>query len=261
MALLSMVVYDPPGESRHPLLAKCLDSLVRTVHLPTEHSLIVVSNGISDYTRGLIESYSELGLLDFMGAGQDGNIGTARAQNRAWKAREPGQHVCKVDPDIVFHEAGWLDKLEQCIAREPQIGLIGLKRKDVAESPNNPVGQWSHSTLKMLPHEPGETWLVVELVHNLIGSVCLHSSALLDKVGYLWQPGSYGYDDSDMSSRSLLSGFLNCFYPHYNVDHLDSNNMEYVEWKQKYAGEHMEEFVRVKAEYERGERPLWRDAE
>lgn len=259
MAMLSIVAYDPPGTSRHAMLDKCLDSIVRTVNVVNKHELIIVSNGITQDTRQVIEAYAEDVSLDFIDGSE--NIGTARGQNKAWVKRKPGQSVCKVDPDMVMHEPGWLDKLEECVARESKIGLIGLKRKDLAESPHNPPGQWSHSKLIMLPHQAGETWLIVEEVGHVIGSCCLHSSALLDKVGYLWQPGLYGWDDGDMNCRSHVAGFMNCFYSHFAVDHIDPGGCPFTQWKHVHAGKDMELFLATRRQYAAGNLPLWRGPE
>lgn len=242
------------------MLSKSLVSLSINCDIRRTHRLAMVSNGISKESRAVCDYIQMNDDAEFLDVTEAGNIGTARAQNRAWKLRRPGEHVCKVDPDIVFHEPGWLDKLEECVAREPRIGIVGLKRPDLMESPNNPPGQWSHSELKMLPHQPGERWLVVEQVHHVIGSCALHSSALLDKVGYMWQPGLYGFDDGDISARSEVAGFVNCFYPHYHIDHIDPGGDDFTKWKQDHSGKMMRQFLEVRAKYVSGELPLWRDA-
>jgi len=89
----------------------------------------------------------------------------------------------------------------------------------------------------MLPHTGGHEWQIVEKVKHVIGSCVLHNYALLDKIGYLYQPSLYGYDDVIMSHRTHLAGFYSCFLPHINIDHIDDGQTPYQDWKHKHSGE------------------------
>ncbi len=104
------------------------------------------------------------------------NIGTARAINKAWARRAPGQHCIKMDDDVVIHSSGWLDQLEEAIRRDSSIGQIRLKRKDVWEHPKHESPDL-RSELIMLPHAGGEPWMVVGKVKHVIGTCVLHLSA------------------------------------------------------------------------------------
>lgn len=250
MSLVAMVAYDPPGEPRTELLKGCLKSISKTVSF--EHRMVIVSNGLCAASREEIEGFCGDGERTTFIDGTE-NVGTARAINKAWQLRKPGEHCLKVDSDVLIHEPGWLDKLEECIARDPQIGIIGLKRKDCAENPWAPEGDWSQSKLTMLPHTPGETWLIVEKVHHVMGTCQLYNSALLDKIGYLVQMGKYGFDDSLAAVRCEVAGFYSCFYPHYNIDHPDPGGSRYQSWKEKYSGERMDRFRMYANKYRSGE--------
>lgn len=263
MALIAMVAYDPPGESRTALLRGTLESLSRTVDF-RKHRMFVVSNGICDESRDLLNFWTASTLtrtlepmFEIIENGQ--NIGTARGINRAWENRKPGENCWKIDSDILLHEPGWADKCDECIARDPTIGIIGLKRKDLAESPNQSKDHWGHSapsTLHMLPHNPGETWLIVEKVYHAMGTCQLYNSALLDKIGYLVQIGTYGFDDSLAAVRCELAGFYSCFYPHYNIDHMDHGGTRYTKWKEQYAGERMAKYSACVQAYRSGQRDI-----
>jgi hypothetical protein len=111
----------------------------------------------------------------------------------------------------------------------------------------------------MLPHHPGERWLVVEKVQHVMGNCVLHSSALLDKIGYLYQMGSaYGFDDGDMSARCAAAGFYSCFYPHYYLSHPDPGLGLYQKWKEGIAAKYMDRFLETRRKYQSGELPLYR---
>ncbi len=256
MALVSMAVFDPPNEPRTKLLVDCLMSLGRTVDW-SRHRLAIVSNGICEESREFIiqgiETYETWGFTD-----GDENRGTAKAVNMGWMQREPGEHALKLDSDAVLHESGWLDKLEECIERDPRIGQVALKRPDLAQSPDFPLGDWRRSTLKMLPHKRGETWLTVEKCDDIIGTCVLHSSALLDKVGYLYQYGGvYAADDADMSVRSICAGFYNCFLCNVPISHPDPGGDQFTKWKQDYAGPQVAKFREAREMYKRGTMPLY----
>ncbi len=252
MALIAAALFDPFNESRHDLLQGFLASLI-TVH--PRHRLYLIDNGISIESRSVVNGFRYGRPCELIGDGT--NIGTARAINKAWQLRNPGEHCLKVDSDVVFHEPGWLDKLEECIERDPRIGIIGLKRKDLDESPFARPGTWQHSQLKMLPHRKGLPWLIVERVNHVMGTCQLYNSALLDKIGYLVQMGTYGLDDSFAAVRCELAGFYSCFYPHYQIDHPDAGNDKYTQWKRDYAGERMARYQQIVDEYKRGFRNIF----
>lgn len=256
MALIACVVYDPPGEPRTTLMVGALRSIAQTAN---NHRLVIVSNGISLTSHEAIKDLKYSYGLKYHLIETGSNIGTARAISRAWQLREPGEHCLKVDSDVLIHERGWLDKLEECIGRDPQIGIIGLKRKDCDENPWAPEGDWSQSKLHMLPHlhKSGATWLIVEKVHHVMGTCQLYNSALLDKIGYLVQMGKYGFDDSLAAVRCEVAGFYSCFYPHYNIDHPDPGGSRYQSWKEKYSGERMDRFRMYANKYRSGEMKVY----
>lgn len=255
MSLIACVVYDPPGEPRTALMRGALQSLAQTVS--HNHRLVIVSNGISLSSHDALKELKYSYGLRYHLIETGDNIGTARAINKAWAMRAPGEHCVKVDSDVLIHEPGWLDKLEECIARDPQIGQIGLKRPDLMENPWAPVGDWSHSDLKMLPHNPGQSWLTVEVVRHCMGTAVLHSSALLDRVGYLYQMGAkYGMDDAIMSARSEIAGFYNCFLCNVHIDHPDPGGSRYQSWKEQVSGPLIDRYRALVQDYKMGFRDI-----
>jgi hypothetical protein len=85
------------------------------------------------------------------------------------------------------------------------------------------------------------------------------SSALLDKVGYFFQSGLYGLDDSDMSYRSELSGFKNVFLTHINIDHIDKGGDAYSQWKHEHSSAQMAQWGEICEAYRNGSRSLYYD--
>jgi GT2 family glycosyltransferase len=255
MAIIGMAVYSTEQNGKDQYLAKTLKSLFKTVDF-TKHRLMLSVNAKTPQTDHLIKTYSDIISKVIY---NETNLGTAEAINLIWRHRLPGENAVKMDDDITTTHVGWLDELEEVIRRDSTIGQIGLKRKDCIESPDRNEGDFYKSTLKMLPHQGGEPWIIVEQVNHVMGSCVLHSAALLEKVGYLYQmPGNkYGFDDALMSVRSQISGFKNAFLPHIRIDHIDPGGTIYQQWKEKNAMERMAEYNNTKNAYFRGIRSVY----
>lgn len=254
MALIGMAVFDTLENNRSWMTRKTLESLAKTVDW-SKHRLICSDNGSCPETFTIYKDMQP--HIPGMAIITNGtNLGTARAINRAWLKRKLNENCVKIDNDVVIHEAGWLDKLEKCIQRDPAIGIIGLKRKDLREATYE-TG-WAQSSLIMLPHNAGQEWLIVEKVAHVMGTCQLYSAALLDKIGFLYQMGGlYGFDDSISAIRSLKAGFYSCFWPHVEIDHIDPGANAFTDWKRKYAGEHMSKWLAIRNEYINGRRNIY----
>jgi GT2 family glycosyltransferase len=256
MALIAMAVWDTEQNGRTEYTHETLRSLGKTVDL-SRHRVIVVDNGSCGATKQLLARYESEGRITLITLPE--NIGTARAVNKAWQLRNAGEHCVKMDNDVVIHANGWADQLETAIQRDPNIGIIGLKRKDCWENPNHPE-PFYRSELAMLPHIAGEPWMIIEKVRHVMGTCQMFNSALLDKIGYLYQPRLYGFDDCLAATRSEVAGFYNAFMPHIEIDHIDTGEGEYKGWKDKVAGEDMVAFNQLTQDYRNGKRPIFEEA-
>ena len=250
MALISMAVYATHENNKTDIARRTFEGLIATVN-PKKHRVIVVDNGSCPAAQVMFKDFDR--HFKFIHTGE--NLGTAGAVNIAWMLKKPGECVVKMDDDCLIHDAGWCDQLEEAIRRDPQIGIIGLKRKDLMENP------WRNdsmkSTLRMLPHEPGQSWILAEDVNHVMGTCQMYNPALLEKIGYLYQPRLYGFDDSLAAVRCRVAGFKNCFLPHINIDHIDPGDTPFQTWKQKVSGEDMMEYARMKDGYENGTIPIY----
>ena len=255
MALIAMCIYDTGANQRAPLVKRTLDSLLKTVDF-NRHRIVLVVNASTD------ESAAHIG--DFLKqAGKNAdviwlpeNVGTARGINRAWLTRQEGEHAVKMDDDVVIHSPGWVDEMEEAISRDSRIGIIGLKRKDLLETVDA-EDQRFRSVLKRLPHQAGQRWIDIEIVEHVMGTCQMFNAALLEKIGYFYQPRLYGFDDSLAAVRCRVAGFYNCFLPHYEIDHIDDGQTPYQEWKGREAWQDMAEYNRLKDGYLNGSIPIW----
>lgn len=262
MSLIAMTVYCTEENQKDDCFEASLESVYNTIDL-REHRIILCINAATEKTEKTIAAMEEkFGVRIYTGAftviRNDRNLGTARAINKAWERRQPGEHCIKMDDDIVIRQTGWADEMEEAIRRDPLIGQIGLKRKDCWEWPGHPQADW-RSELIMLPHQAGEKWQIIEKVKHVIGSCVMHSSALLDKVGYLYQPSLYGYDDVIMSHRSYIAGFYSCFLPHITIDHIDDGETPYQGWKERHSAEQTQGVIDLVHDMIKGKKPIYYD--
>lgn len=252
MALIGMVVYSTEENRKDEYLVKALLSLQNTVDFD-RHRLTLSVNGYTKKTKDILQCFGN--IISSVIINGD-NLGTAEALNKVVALRSPSEHVIKIDDDVVIHNAGWADLMEECVSVDPTIGIIGLKRKDLIQTPWHPDPQY-RSELMLLPHTPGHKWLTVERTPDIIGTCTLFNSLLLDKIGYSKQPGKYGFEDNLMCHRSHLAGFYNCFLNHIDIDHIDEGAPKYNEWKAKHSSELFPEYHRLVHAMINGEEPIY----
>ncbi len=261
MALISLAVFDTEENKRSAFTHATLYGLLETVDF-NNHRLFISDNNSCQETQDIYEKFSAVfeslypnSTLSIIDNGS--NIGTANAISQAWKHRENGEHCIKMDNDVLIHQAGWVDKMEECILRMPSIGIICGKRNDLEERVGH-ENQNYNSELIQLPHKRGEQWLTIEKVNHGFGTVQMYNYALLDRIGYLYQMGGiYGFDDSLASYRCRLAGFISCFLVGVDITHIDKGGDEYTKEKEEYAAKMFPEFDRVKQEYIDGTRSIY----
>jgi GT2 family glycosyltransferase len=245
MALIVMAVYDTAQNQRTEYTNRTLVSLLESVDL-NKHRLIISDNGSCEETHELyfhlLNAHSKLNIEIIY---NNENIGTARAMNKGILKRNPGEHIIKIDNDVVIIDnTTWVDDMEFIVESDKRIGVLGLKRKDLIESPFHNDPNW-RSTLRMINHKLGDNWYIIEEAKHIMGTCCMYTSLLIDKVGLLWQPGLYGYDDSLMCTRSAMAGFKNAFLPSIKIDHIDDGLNGHTQEKVVAANDMWDRFQEV----------------
>jgi len=241
-AMISMAVHDTVENKRSKYTKQTLESLFDTVDF-SNHRLIIVDNNSCEETKKIISELLKYVYKNIHVITNTENVGTAKAINQAWAYRKPNEVVIKMDNDVVINNYGWVEEMELAM-KLGGYGILGLKRKDLMQSPNA-NNHWK-TELKMLPHEKGDNWVVVEESADIMGTVQMFHPELINKMGGLMQAGVYGYDDTLACIRAILLGYKLAFLPHIDIDHIDVGGDAYTEWKRKYAGEKMEEFYKIK---------------
>ena len=253
MALIAMCCFDTDENNRTQYTKRTLQSLMQTVNM-ARHRIIVVDNASCEATKRVLRDFDP--YIKVITLGQ--NLGTAKGINMAWLEREPGEHAIKMDNDVVIHSTGWVEEMEEAIMLDSKIGIVGLKRKDCWENPNHESAMY-RSELKLLGGV-NHKWIPIEKVNHVMGTCQMFNSALLDKIGYLYQPRLYGFDDSLAAIRCQVAGFYSCFIPHIEIDHIDTGETPYQGWKEKHSGEDMVAFNQIKNAYLNGTKPIYCDS-
>jgi len=261
MALISMAVYATEENKKTDITERTIEALFRTVDFG-RHRVVIINNASCEAAKAMLNRWETLspnitgnGKERFCVIHNDENLGTAGAVNLGWKLRRENECVVKLDDDCLIHDAGWADRMEEVIQRDPSIGIVGLKRIDLAQNPYR--NDRFKSTLRMLPPYWGVPWLIVEENEDIMGTCHMVNPALLDKIGFLFQPRLYGFDDTLVCIRSLVAGYKNCFLPEVRISHIDLGGTPYQEWKHEVSGEDLPEFNRLKAGYFDGTIPIY----
>lgn len=252
-----MCCHDTNENDRSKYTASTIACLAISVDW-RKHRLVVIDNASCRATKHLLSNFLKERIPNVTVITNEENFGTAKAINMGIKLRSQGEHVVKLDNDVYIKSGDWVDDLEEVIQREPSIGIVGLKRKDLCQTPWHTDPDF-RSEGWMLPHESGQRWIWVERSKDIMGTCTMLSSKLLDKLGYYEQPTCYGLDDSLINTRSLLAGFQNVFLPHIEIDHLDTGGTEYTEQKKQWAAEAWPIYHEWHKGYCDGTRPLYYD--
>jgi glycosyltransferase involved in cell wall biosynthesis len=109
--------------NRHDLLAQTLSALERLVVSPaTRWELIVVDNGSTDRTAGLIASWCSSGKLPMRSVFEP-TLGLSNARNRAVREAR-SDWVLFTDDDVIL-DPDWLEAFVAARGRHPSAGAIG----------------------------------------------------------------------------------------------------------------------------------------
>ena len=253
MTIVAMAVYDTEENKKSDLSKRTIDSLFEKNQITDSCRLFIIDNNSCDETKKYLDSIKDKISLITLSE----NIGTARAINLAWKNRVTNENCIKMDNDVIINNChDWIFQMERAISINPNIGIIGLKRKDCIERPE--AGDFYKSELFFI-NKHGEPWICVEKVNHVMGTCQMYSSALLDKIGYLYQIGLYGFDDVFAARRSMAADFWNVFLPHIDIDHIDPGQTDHQKWKENFVGSIFYEAMQLATKYSNGEKHYYQE--
>jgi GT2 family glycosyltransferase len=279
-ALIGMPSFITKENDRGWQAMATMRSISKTTDL-SKHKFFVIDDKSEEWAKDIYQEFIETDpqgkKVEFIF--NETNVGTARSVNRAIAKRLPGQSVIKVDSDVEFLDCDWADRMEDTVARFPRVneeikrlappemkdkvrtvpplGVLGCKRIDLAQTPWSHPYDWWHSQTLMVPHKAGEDWLFVELSHDILGTAVMYTSDLIDKIGYLYQPMRYAWDDAAYNIRAMVAGFSCGFVHTVRIRHIDPGTTPYQKWKETTARDSMGEYDRLVAGYKSGTIPVY----
>lgn len=258
--LIAMPVWDTLDNGRTVLTQKVIPQLLST--MTEDDRLVVYDNGSCDETTGFIISNTDRRMNYILGSR---NIGIAAAVNEVWRNYAKATDVvCKIDNDCFIHDKGWTTLVEYVFKKQPDIGILGLKRKDLEERPDHNVGFYK-SNLSFVKRNNGDRWIPLEEVKHVMGTCYCFNPVARHRIGYLMQPNTvYGFDDSLSSARVKSLGFKTCFLPQVEIDHLDinfdsDNFTVYTKWKQDQAALGMKVYNQMAKDIKSGKLDIYYD--
>jgi GT2 family glycosyltransferase len=259
MAIICMAVHDTVENKRTNFTLRTLESLYETVDFG-KHRLVIIDNGSCELTKEILQNFKvrmrtwrEVNVRIITNAI---NIGTAAAINQGLKLRSPEEYAVKMDNDVVFNKANWIEEMHETMMREPEFGILGLKRRDCTESIYS-IDTNLRSKIIEVKRNHGDKWYYIEECKHVMGTCTMLSPALLCQIGYFFQHGLYGFDDSLLCARSKVAGFRNGFLVGVDIEHIDPGGDEYTEWKSNEARKNLNAFVAEVQAYESGAKTIY----
>lgn len=219
MALLVQCLFCTTYNGKLKYAKQCMQSLLETTDLKKNRLIVINQNSCKEATEWISGIVQENDGITVMHLKE--NIGTARGINLGLYQRKPDEIVIKLDDDLTWGKSGWVEDMEQEIANNPLIGILGLRRDDV-------YGE--------MIEDGNLLWC-----HDIMGTCTAYNPLMVDKVGGLSQFSNYGFDDSVYSVRSEVAGFKNAFMKNIKIVNLDEGGTKYTDWKKREAGIYIQE--------------------
>lgn len=213
-------------------LNRCIDSIVeqcRGESIPFE--VVVVDNGSSDRSVGIMQEYQRLDPDSFNCLTLDRNSGTTYSRNRGFE-RSRGDYLCVLDSDTEIAGAGLKDVL-RLLAERRQVGLVAPRLLLPDGSVQNSVKRFPTMWNKLvkIPRilfgiETGNADFYDGFpfdnereVDSAISACWIFRRELLQTVGCLDEKIFYAPEDLDYSLRVRRAGYSILYYPAYRVLH------------------------------------------
>src|SRR5574341_384263 len=166
--------------NRLDLLKRTVNSIIRGTKC--SHEVIVIDGGSTDGTIEYLEGHPDITSV-FQGR----LLGTARCYNEVWRQTD-SLYTCWLSDDTEI-VSGSLDLAVNVLETHPEIGMVGLKMKDVA-------GPW-----KEVPYVGGlSEYGIINCNHGVL------STNLLRAVGYFNEMYRSYTIDTDLTTSVLCAG-------------------------------------------------------
>jgi GT2 family glycosyltransferase len=228
----SIVVVNYNGAAH---LSPLLESLARQTR--RDFVLVVVDNGSTDGSRGLLEAAAAGGQFDLRLIYFDANRGFAPACN-AGIAATPTPWVIMLNNDT-RPEPAWLEHLLATVDQQPELGMVASKllraqQPDQIDSAGIAL-DWTGIAWDWRGGErddPGERQPVE--VFGPCGGAALYARRMLDEIGGFDDDFFAYLEDVDLAWRARLAGWRCVLQPQARVLHAHSSTLGDASPRKRY---------------------------
>lgn len=222
------------NQHRERHLMQAIDSLAQTVR---DDRIVFYNNGITPTCLQRISSK----LPQAMVIGDGTNIGTWRGLNAILDMREPDEVFCKYDSDVVCDTIGWT-KILADVMEFSKVAAAGPKFSLNDYNPQHRSAEY-RTALDLLRSPTTGEWYAVEYSNYLCGAMQAWSPECIKRLGYVWGPGLYGWEDVVWSDRINAARMRSLFVHRIQAYHVDEGYMSESKLGMAIAGQG--EVVRV----------------
>lgn len=200
--------------NRFIYLKNTVESLLKSIIDRESVEIIIVDNGSKDespkYIRELIENKTIDRAILFKE-----NQGISKGYNSGFAISDPqSKYLIKLDCDVIIHNEGWLEEMDQIFKEDNSIGLLMLFQEN-------------HPTMKNCKKTEYNGRTFISLEEIVVGSACFTIPRhIINQIGYFFEEHDYTlfYDDIDYYIRIELinkKGFYLLSHTSSYQEHLD----------------------------------------
>lgn len=164
------------------------------------------------------------------------NIGVGGALNQVLSYIPDNYYFTKVDNDVEINTKDWDQWMMYCLSETPKIGVLGVhtyKDRPIVSRFRLEDGV-----------EVGTT-----TYGGITGDFIMLGPELRKILGFFYEFGQYGYEDSELFYRIYLLHKLFCFALHFDTRPIDTGaKSEYTEFKEREAKQFIYKFNKRRAE-------------
>lgn len=209
-----------PVYNQHEDVKLCLDSIAKCLDLVSE--TIVVDNGSGDETKGLLETYEWLTLLQ-----NEQNLGFAAASNQGVEAAT-GNVVIFLNSDTVVPRAGLL-ALIKSLMKSGSVGAVGPLTNQAGYYQRIAPTYTSLETLDLFAEHWASLPFTDADVEMLVGFCLAVKKTVLDEIGSFDETFGLGlFEDTDLCYRIQRAGYRLCLAQKAYVHHTGSKTLTKV---------------------------------
>lgn len=225
---VSIIVLNYFGEK---IISETIESVIKLNFPKNKFELIIVDNNSQDNSRKIIKKY-EKENSNIRSLFLDKNLGFAGGNNKGIKIAK-GEYIILLNNDCIVDQ-NWLKELVSMADKNPKIFSISSKLKKYPPESNliqnagsvvfqdgygRDIGSIVTVERSQLYELDKNQFNKEKEVYSTCGAAVIYRSSILKKIGLLDESFFMYYEDTEISERARLCGYLNFYCPKALVYH------------------------------------------